>query len=119
MKLENVLSILNSLEKNSFLKIIDTIISNKPKNGKEIDKILSDESKDVAERVETFIHLRNLIGAHYNSWAYTLSTSEAYAFCSTAIDLYRKVYCKSCHTWIENINNDRQFQCKCKSLIIQ
>ena len=47
MKLENVLSLLNSLEKNSFLKIIDTIISNKPKNSKEIDKILSDESKDL------------------------------------------------------------------------
>ena len=47
MKLENVLSNLNSLEKNSFLKIIDTIISNKPKNAKEIDKILSDESKEL------------------------------------------------------------------------
>jgi len=47
MKLENVLSILNSLEKNSFLKIIDTIISNSPENAKEIDKILSDESKDL------------------------------------------------------------------------
>lgn len=47
MKLETVLSNLNSLEKNSFFKIIDTIISNNPKNGKEIDKILSDESRDV------------------------------------------------------------------------
>jgi hypothetical protein len=47
MKLETVLSNLNSLEKNSFLKIVDTIISNNPKNSKEIEKILSDESKDL------------------------------------------------------------------------
>jgi hypothetical protein len=47
MKLEAVLSNLNSLEKNSFLKNIDTIISNEPRNAKEIDKILSDESKDL------------------------------------------------------------------------
>ncbi|MCK4920548.1 MAG: hypothetical protein KAS71_05845 [Bacteroidales bacterium] len=47
MKLESVLSNLNSFEKNSFLKIIDTIISNNPKNAKEIDKILSDASKEL------------------------------------------------------------------------
>lgn len=47
MILEAVLSNLNSLEKNSFLKIIDTIISNEPKNAKQIDKILSDESRDL------------------------------------------------------------------------
>ena len=47
MKLETVLTNLNSLEKNSFLKIIDTILSNNPKNAKEIEKILSDETKDL------------------------------------------------------------------------
>ena len=47
MKLETVLTNLNSLEKNSFLKIIDIILSNNPKNAKEIEKILSDETKDL------------------------------------------------------------------------
>ena len=47
MKLETLLSNLNSLEKNSFLKIIDTIISNNPNNAKAIDKILSDESREL------------------------------------------------------------------------
>jgi len=41
MKLEKILDKLGSLEKNSFIKIIDTIISKSPKNIKEIDKILS------------------------------------------------------------------------------
>ena len=47
MKLETVLTSLNSFEKNSFLKIIDTIITNNPKSIKEIDKILTDESRDL------------------------------------------------------------------------
>ncbi len=47
MKLEKVLENLNSLEKNSFLKIIDNIKSDNPKNSKQIDKILSDISYDL------------------------------------------------------------------------
>ena len=47
MKLESILDILNSLEKNPFLKIIDNIKSTNPKNCKEIDKILSESSADL------------------------------------------------------------------------
>ncbi|MDM8159917.1 hypothetical protein QUH73_08835 [Labilibaculum sp. K2S] len=47
MKLEKILENVNSLEKNSFLKIIDNIKSGSPKNSKEIDKILSDISYDL------------------------------------------------------------------------
>ena len=45
MKLEKILDKLGSIEKNSFIKIIDNIISKKPKNAKEIDKILSSSDK--------------------------------------------------------------------------
>lgn len=41
MKLEKILDNLNSFEKNSFIKIIDGIVANKPKYFKEIEKILS------------------------------------------------------------------------------
>ena len=47
MKLEKVLDNVNSLEKNSFLKIIDNIKSSNPKNNKEIDKILSESSNNL------------------------------------------------------------------------
>lgn len=47
MKLERILENLNSLEKNSFLKIIDNIKSCTPKNNAEIDKILSDINYDL------------------------------------------------------------------------
>jgi hypothetical protein len=42
MKLEKILGNLNSLEKNSFIKIIDNIIANNPKNSKAIEKILAE-----------------------------------------------------------------------------
>ena len=45
MKLEKLLDNLGSLEKNSFIKIIDNIISKGPKNVKAIDKILSTSDK--------------------------------------------------------------------------
>ena len=45
MKLEKILDKLGSLEKNSFIKIIDHIISKNPKNSKEIEIILSSSDK--------------------------------------------------------------------------
>ncbi len=45
MKLEKILDKLGSIEKNSFIKIIDNIISKNPKNNKEIEKILSSSDK--------------------------------------------------------------------------
>lgn len=47
MKLEKILDNVNSLEKNSFIKIIDTIKSSSPKNSKQIDKVLSDSSTEL------------------------------------------------------------------------
>lgn len=47
MKLDKILDNLNSFEKNSFLKIIDNILAEKPKNYKEIEKILSGTSKEL------------------------------------------------------------------------
>lgn len=44
MKLEKILDQLNSFDKNPFLKILDSIIDEKPSNYKEIDKILSSYS---------------------------------------------------------------------------
>lgn len=45
MKLENILNRLGSLEKNSFIKVIDHIISENPKNSKKIEDLLSSADK--------------------------------------------------------------------------
>ena len=50
MKLEKILDGLNSFEKNSFLKIIDGIIADNPKNAKKIENILSDKSRGLKEQ---------------------------------------------------------------------
>ena len=47
MKLEKILNNINSFEKNSFLKIIDTLISKKPANAKAIENILTNSNKDL------------------------------------------------------------------------
>ncbi|MFT6981733.1 MAG: hypothetical protein ACJAUD_000497 [Crocinitomicaceae bacterium] len=47
MKLEQILDKLGSIEKNSFIKIIDNILSKDPKNKKEIDKILNSTDKSL------------------------------------------------------------------------
>lgn len=44
MKLEQILEKLNSIEKTSFSKIIDSILTSRPKNIREVDKLLSNYS---------------------------------------------------------------------------
>ena len=61
MKLEKILDRLGSLEKNSFIKIIDNIISKTPKNGKQIEKILNPSDKGLKsvdnQNISTIFHL--------------------------------------------------------------
>lgn len=61
MKLEKILDKLGSIDKNPFIKIIDNIISNNPKNAKEIDKILSEANEGLksvdSQNVARIFHL--------------------------------------------------------------
>ena len=47
MKLEVILDKLNSFEKNSFLKIIESLLADKPKNAQAVDKIFTDSTRDL------------------------------------------------------------------------
>ena len=68
-----------------------------------------------AEEVDKWIHLRNLVGAHYNEWAHTLSLNDAESFCAAVCALYRGVFCKSCFTWVEEMASDN-YRCRCEQL---
>lgn len=61
MKLEAILDKLGSIEKNSFIKIIDQIISKNPKNAKQIDQILRSTDKGLksvdSENIATIFSL--------------------------------------------------------------
>ena len=63
MKLEKILDNLGSLEKNAFIKIIDGIIANQPKNIKEINKILLTSDKGLksidSQNIAEIFHLIN------------------------------------------------------------
>jgi len=68
MKLEKILDNLNSLEKNSFIKIIDSIIANSPKNSKEIENILEDTDRSDLKNLDNVVISRifDLIEEEYS-----------------------------------------------------
>ena len=55
MKLEKILDNLNSLEKNSFIKIIDNIIGNGAENSKAIEKIISETDKSGLKNLDNVV----------------------------------------------------------------
>ncbi|WP_159024088.1 hypothetical protein [Formosa sp. L2A11] len=69
MKLEKILDKLGSIEKNSFIKIIDNIISKNPKHNKEIDKILSSTEKGLKSvDNQNISKIFNLIEAEFKNY---------------------------------------------------
>jgi AAA domain len=70
-------------------------------------------SKEILE-IEKWAHLRNLVGAHFNSWASLLSDYEANSFGHAVVDLLRAVKCKVCGSWIEpKDTKSESYRCKC------
>ena len=69
MKLEAILEKLNSIEKNSFLKVVENITTSDPKQKKEIEKILSDTNTDLKKSDNRNIaKIFNLIEIEYNEY---------------------------------------------------
>ncbi|MFT4802670.1 MAG: hypothetical protein ACI93N_002450 [Flavobacteriaceae bacterium] len=67
MKLVKILDKLNSLEKNSFIKVIDGIIGNNPKNAKAVDKILSEVENTTLKSLDNVVisKIFNLVKNEY------------------------------------------------------
>lgn len=55
----------------------------------------------VCDRIDRLYGLRNLAGAHYNSWATSLSTHEAIEFGDAVLELASATWCPDCHDWVE------------------
>jgi hypothetical protein len=72
----------------------------------------------VAQEVETRLHLRNLLGAHYNEWAIVLSRDEAQAFGKAVQQLLAGVFCNKCSRWIEEVRFSSgptvEWSCRCR-----
>jgi hypothetical protein len=67
----------------------------------------------VAEKVDRWMHLRNLLGAHYNEWAGSLSQMDADSFAEAIVALHRCVYCDNCYHWVRADGFQRRWSCRC------
>jgi AAA15 family ATPase/GTPase len=72
--------------------------------------------QDIAEEIDKWIHLRNLVGAHYNEWARSLSLQEARLFGKAVLQLSGQVQCKICSEWIKL--RDKYWACRCSNINI-
>lgn len=68
--------------------------------------------------IDTWLHLRNAAGAHYNEWAESLTSSEAEAFGFATLDLLAAVRCVDCKDWIERIG-PKTYGCRCGKVSIR
>ena len=73
MKLEKILDNLNSLEKNSFIKIIDNIIGNGAKNSKQIDKIIAESDKSGLKNLDNVV-ISKIFGLIENEFSQLIKT---------------------------------------------
>jgi recombinational DNA repair ATPase RecF len=76
-------------------------------------KLKTTGAASVAEEVDRWLHLRNLMGAHYNDWAESLSQSDADSFAKSIFALYSAVHCDSCGQWVRNNGYSTVFTCRC------
>ncbi|MBU8891720.1 MAG: restriction endonuclease [Bacteroidales bacterium] len=104
MKLEKILDQLNSFEKNSFLKVITTLIDNSPKKSKDIERILSDTEKDLKNvDIINIVKVFNLIE---NEFANSVRSEfvEATSQLDIIIDiLIRDGNCIMSREWLNNL----------------
>ncbi len=73
----------------------------------------------LAEAVDRWLHLRNLLGAHYNDWAQSVALSEAQQFGTAAIALNRALSCDGCSTVVslDTVSRD-SWHCRCGALVV-
>ncbi|WP_158575912.1 AAA family ATPase [Streptomyces corynorhini] len=69
-------------------------------------------------KVDTWVHLRNAAGAHYNEWAEGVTWVEAESFGLAVLELYGQVRCDSCKQWVERAEGKR-FACRCSGIRIE
>jgi hypothetical protein len=68
---------------------------------------------DIARDVDTWLHLRNLLGAHYNEWADALPLSDATSFGTSVLRLFSQLLCEACHQWVLPNGFRTTWSCKC------
>ena len=80
-------------------------------------KLRRSDLADDVENVSRWLHLRNLVGAHYNAWAEGVTIDEARAFGRAVVTLYESVHCMTCKRWIASVSVGQRhtgsWSCRC------
>ena len=59
---------------------------------------------NIVVEIDKLLHIRNLLGAHYNEWAISLSNQDVNNFANLVDQLYDKTFCNNCHNYITRDN---------------
>jgi hypothetical protein len=74
----------------------------------------------VSAEVDKWVHLRNLLGAHYNEWAQGVSLQEVMSFGDAVLNLLDRVRCTKCWRWIEPVSDRPQrWVCRCGAVAVE
>lgn len=71
----------------------------------------------LTEEIEQLLYIRNLLSAHYNEWALSMTNEEIFRFAKLVKEFYNKTFCEVCQTWVSS-NDESSCQCSCKKLFI-
>ena len=82
-------------------------------------KLKNSNLENIVNDVNIWIVTRNLIGAHYNKWALSLSKNEAKEFGESILALYESIKCDNCFRFIEiDTFANNKWRCRCGNLKI-
>ncbi|OZC89852.1 hypothetical protein CH254_10045 [Rhodococcus sp. 06-412-2C] len=80
-------------------------------------KLKKSQLFNVCVRIEKRIIIRNLLGAHYNSWSESISWLDVQSLAFDVIELHSRVKCQVCGSWISG-SRPSPLLCSCTKLCV-
>lgn len=78
-----------------------------------LKKLSKTSLKQVVADIDRNILLRNLLGAHYNEWAQSISAADADFFGRAVLSLHSDVFCADCRQWLVPNRAGPPWACPC------
>jgi AAA domain len=75
------------------------------------------QMKPVVAGIGDTLIFRNLLGAHYNEWARSVSLAEARQFGEAVLALVASMRCEECGSWIAPAGRER-WACRCEAVVL-
>lgn len=77
------------------------------------------EIENICKNLDEYLHIRNLVGAHYNEWAESLSDQEVLTLASQISNLQVATHCNDCLTWISGTRIAPEARCSCGKISLK